>query len=205
MNKHILIFLLSLAFLAGCSGMRQIDCEAADWAAVGYEDGSSGTPASEIGGYQEACSNQGSIMDLTAYNSGHEEGVREYCKPENGFELGQNGAEYTLDCPADLSVAFLQEYIEGSRFYPYYRNINEREMTIISNRSTMGSLQASIGSTYVQMDSPGITHSQRNAMRLNIESMQSQLRNYELVNERLEAEISEWSSRLQEIKARYGR
>ena len=205
MNKQILMILLLFASLAGCSGLRQIDCQSADWTLIGYEDGESGKPASELDGHQETCAEQGVAMDLDAYNAGYEEGVRAYCQPENGFELGQSGVEYTIDCPADLSVAFLQEYIEGSRFYPYYRNINEREMTIISNINTIGSLQTSIASGYIQMDSPGISSSQRNAIRQNIDSMQSQMRQYELNNERLEAEISEWASRLQEMKAHYGR
>lgn len=205
MNKEFLIFLLSLTFLAGCSGMRQIDCESADWATIGYEDGESGIPDSGVEDHQQTCAAQGVAMDLDAYNEGYEEGVRAYCQPENGFELGQSGAEYTINCPAELSVAFLQEYIEGSRFYPYYRNINEREMAIVANTASIGGLQASIGNAYVQMDSPGITHSQRNAIRQNIDAMRSQVTYYELANERLEAEIVEWSIRLQDLKARYGR
>ena len=205
MNKLILISLLLFASLAGCAGLRQIDCDTADWAVIGYEDGENGKLVSDIEGYQETCSEPGALMDINAYNEGHEEGVRVYCRPENGLELGQSGAEYSPVCPADLSFAFEQQYIEGSRYYPFYRNIGEREMTIAGNLATIGSLQGSIAGASVRMDSPGITHSERNQLRQSIDSMRSQIRQRELANTRLEDEITEWANRLREIKAQYGR
>lgn len=205
MNKKILICLFLLAPLVGCIGLGQIDCESADWALIGFEDGESGKPVSGIGDYQEVCSNQDARMDIEAYNEGYEEGIRLYCQPENGFELGQSGVEYPTVCPSDLSDAFFQEYMDGSRYYPYYRNIGERELAIANNTATLASLQSGIISAQLRMDSPGITHSERNELRLSIDSMQSQMRYYELANERLEAEIDEWSIRLRELKAQQGR
>lgn len=205
MNKKILSCLFLFASVAGCAGLGQIDCQSADWSLIGFEDGESGKPVSDIEDYQEACSVQSSNMDLDAYNSGHDEGVRVYCQPENGFELGQNGAEYSGVCPADLSIAFQQEYFEGSRFYPYYRNIGEREMIILNNTATMGSLHGGMGSASLRMDTPGISESERNQLRQSIDSMQSQIRLLELNNQRLETEIAEWATGLRELKTQYGR
>lgn len=201
MNKQILSCLFLFALVAGCTGFGQIDCQSADWALVGFEDGESGKPISDIRDYQEACSDQASSMDLSAYKIGYEEGVRAYCQPENGFELGQNGVQYLVVCPADLSLDFQREYLDGIRFYPFYRNISERQMSIMSNTATMGSLQGNIASASMRMDSPGISHIERNQLRQNIDSMRSQIRVFEGINKRLETEISDWSTRLQELKA----
>jgi|MEHZ01.5.fsa_nt_MEHZ011385232.1_24 hypothetical protein len=205
MNKQILSCLFLFASVAGCAGFGQIDCLSADWSLVGFEDGESGKPVSDIGDYQEACSAQSSNMDLNAYNEGHEEGVRVYCQPENGFELGQNGAEYSDVCPADLSIAFQQKYIDGSRFYPYYRNIGEREMIILNNTATMGSLHGGIGSASLRMGTPGISESERNQLRQSIDSMHSQIRTLESNNQRLETEIATWATQLRELKTNSGR
>lgn len=206
MNKLILILILICLFvsasLASCTGVRQIECPSADWAVIGFEDGEAGKPVSAIGGYQEICSEQGAAMDINAYNTGHEEGVRAYCQPENGYELGKNSLEYTVACPADLSDAFRERYREGLRFYPFYRSIGELQMTITGNTATIGKLQTAISSDYIRMDSPNITYSERNQIRLNIESMKSHVRNYELANQRLELDLSEVSIQLQELRAR---
>lgn len=47
----------------------------------------------------------------------HTEGVKAYCQPENGFELGRLGSIYTKICPAKLEKPFLPQYQKGRKLW----------------------------------------------------------------------------------------
>lgn len=47
----------------------------------------------------------------------HVEGVKAYCQPENGFELGRQGQIYTKICPIKLEKSFLPEYQKGRKLW----------------------------------------------------------------------------------------
>src|ERR1700704_2606763 len=91
--------LLVTSFLFGCSSMSAQECSVLDWRSVGYEDGVSGLPGSHIGHYREACAKHGVATDLSAYQSGRELGLREYCQPAHGFDAGARGDNYQGVCP----------------------------------------------------------------------------------------------------------
>ncbi len=77
--------------LAGCAGMSEQACLTSDWRTVGFEDGSLGRSEATIGNYRKACAEHGVSPDLDAYRSGHADGVKTYCRPGNGFEVGHSG------------------------------------------------------------------------------------------------------------------
>jgi hypothetical protein len=81
-----------LLALAGCAGMSEQACLTSDWRTVGFEDGSLGRSEATIGSYRKQCAEHGVSPDLDAYRTGHADGVRVYCKPGNGFEVGHSGA-----------------------------------------------------------------------------------------------------------------
>lgn len=56
-------------------------------------------------------------QDLNAYQSGRVQGLREFCQPQNGFRLGDRGAEYSGFCPADLAGDFEAAYRDGFELY----------------------------------------------------------------------------------------
>jgi len=205
MNNRISIYLFLCAVMTGCSSLTKFDCTPADWSLVGFEDGESGKPVSDVEGYQAICTEQGAIIDLDAYQSGHEKGLRVYCQPENGFELGTTGIQIAVACPADLADAFSQEYREGSRFYPIYQQMHEVQRSISSNMASIGTFQSSIGTDTARMNSSDISHVERNQLRQNIDSMESQIRAYESTNTQLELELSNLARSLEEMKARNGR
>ena len=105
------------AVLGGCATMRKDECLVNDWQSVGYEDGVQGRTADRIGTYRKDCASHGVSPDLAAYQAGRADGLREFCKPENGFHVGSQGQAYRGVCPDDLAKDFVAQYQKGKRLH----------------------------------------------------------------------------------------
>lgn len=108
---------LVLAALGGCATMSRDECLTVDWRTVGFEDGVAGYSGDRIGEHRKACAEYGVTPDLTAYQSGRDEGLREYCVPANGFRVGSQGGGYAGICPADLEPSFEDAYQSGRQLH----------------------------------------------------------------------------------------
>jgi len=97
--------LMALA-ISGCASMSESECLSTDWRTVGYEDGVAGYSGDRIGSYRKACGKHGIAPDLSQYQAGRDMGLREFCKPANGFRVGVRGHGYNGVCPADLDGDF---------------------------------------------------------------------------------------------------
>jgi len=106
-----------LLSLSGCASMNRNECLAVDWRTVGYEDGAAGRPAERIADHRRACARYGVAPDLGAYQSGREQGLREFCRPLNGYRLGERGGNYEGICPAALEGEFVAAYDSGRELY----------------------------------------------------------------------------------------
>ena len=103
--------------LQGCASMNKDECLAVDWRTVGYEDGAAGRPAERIADHRRACARYGVAPDLNAYQAGRDQGLREFCRPLNGYRLGEHGGSYGGVCPADLDPDFVAAYDSGRELY----------------------------------------------------------------------------------------
>lgn len=105
---------LLLSFiLSGCGGLSKNECRTADWRTIGYEDGSRGYPLSQIGKYRKDCADHSVTPNMASYKAGHQEGVKHYCQPRNGYHVGMRGSTYYNVCPQELNLAFLDAYDYG--------------------------------------------------------------------------------------------
>ena len=108
---------ISVLLLSGCATMDKDECLTVDWRTIGFEDGAAGRSSDRIGQHRKACAKHGVSPDLALYQSGRDEGLREYCRPATGFRLGEQGSSYGGLCPADLEGAFISAYESGRRLY----------------------------------------------------------------------------------------
>lgn len=131
-NFHVAMLIGAVAALAGCSSMSEKECLATDWRTVGYEDGVAGRSGDRIGRYREQCSEHGVAPSLSEYQAGREQGLREFCKPVNGFRVGARGAAYNGVCPADTDDAFLDAYQSGRQLYALRSRVNSTANAIRS-------------------------------------------------------------------------
>lgn len=112
-QKFIVLVLTTVA-LNGCATLSKEECLGGDWKVIGYNDGVQGYTLNRLTEHQQACVEYGVKPDLAAYQAGHADGLVYYCKPDNGFKLGEQVASYTLGlCPAHLEIPFLLQYALG--------------------------------------------------------------------------------------------
>ncbi len=138
MNQICKIGVLVVAFgaLAGCASMSAEECMTADWYTIGYEDGARGQTADAIGRHRKACAKSGITADFRSYEEGRSQGVRQYCKPNKGYDLGRRGNAYNGVCPADLEDEFLIAYNEGRELFALENDVRtiERDLRRVENQ-----------------------------------------------------------------------
>lgn len=133
--------ILLAPLIQGCASMSQSECQTADWRTVGYEDGARGALASRIGEYRSACAEHGVSPDLDRYRQGREEGLRQYCRPQNGFRLGEGGAGYASVCPPDLEQDFLAAYQAGTGLYHLAQSVRQTQRHLRSKEQGLAELK----------------------------------------------------------------
>jgi hypothetical protein len=142
--------LLSLPFalvalaIAGCATMSESECRAVDWRTIGYEDGVAGYPGDRIALHRKACAKYGVRPDLTLYQEGRQQGLREYCQPSNGYRLGARGGGYGGICPADLEPAFVRALDSGHQLYTLQSRVNNATAQLSAKRQELDRVQHGI-------------------------------------------------------------
>ena len=114
MIKHkTILFAALIGTLQGCATLSKSECREADWKIIGLEDGAAGRPVSYIGRHRKSCAEYGVKPNKNHYQLGHAEGVRTFCTPRKGYQLGSSGRGHNDVCPAELRGAFLAAYDDG--------------------------------------------------------------------------------------------
>ncbi|GGD18750.1 hypothetical protein GCM10011342_29320 [Aquisalinus flavus] len=132
MIKKLTGLFIACAFLSACVSMSEDDCLSANWAAIGANDGVNGAAYSTLETRINQCREYGVEANLTAYNRGYEDGLRTYCTPRNGFEVGSRGSSYNNVCPVELEPEFLAGYNEGRELYRLESNLRSAESALNS-------------------------------------------------------------------------
>lgn len=114
---NAMVLIAAAAFFSGCATMNKDECLTADWQSIGFEDGSKGQPASRIGEHRKACAKHGVQPDMEAYTRGRDDGLKEFCRPANGYQYGLNGNMYHGVCPKDLAGPFESAYNHGHEIF----------------------------------------------------------------------------------------
>lgn len=135
--RYILALLPLLVLLPGCATMNKSECLTVDWQTVGYEDGAAGRSGDRIAQHRKACAKHGVAPDLSAYQAGREQGLREFCQPQNGFRMGERGADYGGFCPADLARNFEDAYQDGFELYRLRARVSEAASDIAAMRAEL--------------------------------------------------------------------
>lgn len=159
------------AALSGCHSMSAQECQATDWRTVGYEDGVNGYAGDRIGRYRNACSEYGITPNLAEYQAGREQGLREFCKPVNGFHLGERGGGYNGVCPADLDQPFVDAYQTGRQLYSLRSRVGSTQDEIDAMRSEMEQIDSNLVTIGAQMVDPTTTNEQRAQLVLDTKRM----------------------------------
>lgn len=145
----------------GCATLNESECRNADWRTIGFEDGARGASASIIGEHREACADHGISPDLAAYRQGRNEGLRQYCRAQNGFRLGERGVAYNGVCPADVEAEFQAAYEAGKRLHDASSRVRYTQSRIRNKELQLSQLKRTRQSKQAQLVSPGVSAARR--------------------------------------------
>jgi hypothetical protein len=202
-SKHLVAIgaLAAMAALCACSSMSANECMATDWRTVGYEDGVVGYSGDRIGKYRKACSEHGVTPSLEQYQAGREQGLREFCKPVNGFRAGARGHGYNGVCPAELDRAFMSAYESGRQLHTLRSRVSSTASDLDSMRDELDRIDKDLISTGARILDPTITHEQR--AQYIVDSKQMAERKGELKTRipQLELDLVEYRRNLDDYRA----
>ena len=190
---------LALA-LSGCATMSKDECLTVDWRTVGYEDGVAGRSGDRIGSYRKACADHGVRPDLDAYQAGRDEGLREYCQPENGYRVGSNGGGYGGSCPADLAPQFAVAYESGRQLYVRERRVNSANSQLYSKRQEMERIEHALANRGFVVVDPDVTSEQRAQALLDTKQLAERYGRLEAEIEQLEKDKLQYEHELEEYR-----
>ena len=123
--------------MSGCASMSADECAVSDWNAIGYEDGAQGYTAERLGNHRKACAKHGVTPDLQAYQDGRSQGLRQYCQPSRGFNVGSRGGRYNGVCPSDLEEEFVLAFNSGHRLYNLRSSVSNANRQINARRAEL--------------------------------------------------------------------
>jgi hypothetical protein len=133
-----------LAIASGCASMSAEECAYSDWSAIGYGDGARGYTSDRFSAHNKACAKHGVAADFSAYQEGREDGLREFCQPSRGYQLGENGGRYNGVCAADLEPDFLDAYRIGSHLHTLRSNVNSASSGIAVRERELEDIESSM-------------------------------------------------------------
>lgn len=119
----------ALALTSGCAVISENECQAGLWYERGIEDGARGRSQATVYQIAQKCHEYGVRTDTAAWMRGHEEGVEQYCTPENGFVVGRRGRDYEGVCTGPTADLFLANYERGLAVYQA-----EQQYAALANR-----------------------------------------------------------------------
>lgn len=151
--------------LAGCASMSPEQCLRADWRQVGFSDGTSGSSAARINDHAKACAEVGVRPDLDAYLRGREQGLANYCRPENGFLVGRSGGmPNSADCPEQMKHAFIDQYQRGYQIHVIEADLAQRRAHIANNTSRIYRNNDRIHAIRTEMDKKDLPDDRRKSL-----------------------------------------
>lgn len=148
--RSLIMLILTGVLLSGCAGrpsMSENQCAAGDWQTIGYRDGVNGQRSTRLLDHQDACMEHGVAPSRSEYITGWDQGVREYCDPNNGFHVGERGWTYNNVCPADLRSGFLAGYQQGRELYEARAAVAGLEREIASKTNRLANVKSEIVSS----------------------------------------------------------
>lgn len=185
-----------LVLLTGCATMNEEECQNADWAMIGYEDGSRGYPGNRIGKHREACAKHGVTPDLDAYGSGRKRGLVEFCQPGNGYRAGSHGYHYQGVCPASLETAFLAAYQDGRKLYHLKGTLSGKKRTLKKKEKELKEIDDGLSEKEAQLIGKSGSTTDRAQLLLDIKALNQSQGEISSEIETLKKEIAVLAARI---------
>lgn len=152
-------------FLTGCASLSPEQCLRADWRQIGFSDGTTGSSAARINDHAKACAEVGIRPDLDAYLRGREQGLVNYCRPENGFLVGRSGGQpNSADCPEQMKPGFIEHYRRGYQVHVLETDLAQRRSHISRNTNLIYRNNERIHAIRIELDKKDLPDDRRKSL-----------------------------------------
>jgi ribosomal protein L29 len=172
MPRVLPILLVVAATLQGCASPPQEPCRSVDWYGIGYQDGLQGHPPRSVVAEGEACSSSEAMSPLASYTRGRSEGLKRFCQPDNGFELGLTGGPYNGVCGREAEQAFLSAYERGKAIVESELQIRRLGEILQVNVSELEKLSTSLRQKVLELRAQATASQRDPAMLVEVRDLQ---------------------------------
>lgn len=204
MNKLQLALVATLAGMTqGCATLSQSECEQADWQIIGLEDGTAGRPVSYIGRHRKACADYGVKPNMAQYQRGHADGVRAFCTPRKGYQLGSAGRGHNDVCPADLRGAFLAAFDDGLSVHAAQKDMLDAQNRVKAAHSELQTIASRIEDLENSLVSGSGTPEDRQGWLAEIKDLRAEQQSLQDELRRLEHQASDRQREYEYLNSRF--
>ena len=166
------VLLVGALLQSACATLSRDECRQADWRTIGFEDGLKGYPALRIGAHRKACARHGVTPDLQRYAEGRDAGLRQFCRPANGYRLGRAGVDYAGVCPAASEPAFLDAYYAGRELHSLEARIDQLDREVNTRAAELEQVNKDIAAIEEELVVAGSTPTVREALLAELRALE---------------------------------
>ena len=123
--------------LPACASISESECQAGNWADLGYRDGVNGKARDRLADYVQTCGEYGTGVDRPAYLSSYEVGLTHYCTYDKGYERGKDGNSYNTVCQGPMATDFRAGYDDGYAEYELRQQYRKYESDITDTQDEL--------------------------------------------------------------------
>jgi len=162
-------------WLSGCETMSADQCLVGDWGGRGYQDGLNGLRSDLLDDHAKACAKHGVTPNVSAYYSAREQGLRQYCTPQSGYDRGRRGDSYNGVCePADEG-AFLAAYEDGRVIYEAEKLVADAESELNSAIARVRDREKKLDAKQEELRQDDLSREEREQIRRRIREVRDEL------------------------------
>lgn len=161
LRRLVLVLLIAIFILSSCASLNEKECQTANWRLIGYEDGAAGKSTVQLKEHREACAEYRITPDLETYRLGHDEGLREYCRPANAYQLAKNGKSYPRLCHVEKEVELRAAYREGRKVYDLLSDIGLTKQRLSSKQRELKEIEETLFDYQAEIIKKGISNERR--------------------------------------------
>jgi len=181
LNKFLVGSILVIGagvLLPSCASISEEECQAGNWADLGYRDGVNGKSRDRIADYVQTCGEYSTGVDRPAYLASYETGLTHYCTYDKGFERGQNGSSYNTVCGGPMAIDFRAGYDEGYIEYELRQKYKRYESDIVSKEERIRDIGYRIGNPEETLDEKDRLTKNRKRLRRELEDLRWDFRRF---------------------------
>ncbi len=170
----------AVLLLVSCETISEQDCQAGNWADIGYKDGVKGKSRAKIADYVQTCSEYGAEVDRQTYLQSYDTGLTYYCTYDNGFERGRNGSSYNTVCGGsdntEGAADFRAGYDDGYSEYELRQRYARYETDIDDLQAELQDVKARLADPAIAADEKKRLHKKKKRLIDELEDLRWDLR-----------------------------